>query len=291
MEPTTPSLSPDAPAPTLAESPRRTFLLGGLIGGAAGLLGGAAGVATAKAPGWSWTPKPEPEVKPEPPLDPVLKDQPEGTKLSYAQFGEDLVAAGLFYSIGVSKPTYLDVGAYEPIRSNNTYLFYRRGARGVLVEPNVAMTEKLKRERPDDKLIIAGVGIDDAASADYYVMSCDELNTFDKTQAERLDRETDQKILRVIKMPLLKLDRVIAENFGGAAPDFLSIDIEGLDYAVLKTLDYARFRPKVICVETLVTATLKHNPDTSKLLVEKGYELRGMTYPNVFFMDKQLLRK
>src|SRR5205807_3794 len=86
-----------------------------------------------------------------------------------------------------------------------------------------------------------------------------------------------------------KLNRVIAEHFGGAAPDYLSIDIEGLDYAVLKTLDYAKYRPKVICVETLITATLRHNPKTPELLADNGYELRGMTYPNMFFVDKRLL--
>ncbi len=274
MDPTQPT-----PAPTGAECcPRRSFMLGGLLGGAGGL-------AVAKASGWSWSPKPEPGPKP---LDPVPKGQPEGTKLSYAQFGEDLVAASLFYSIHVTHPTYLDIGAYRPIKSNNTYLFYRRGARGVLVEPNVALTEELRRERPEDKVLVAGIGIDDTPAADYYVMNIDELNTFDKGQAEHLER-AGQKILHVVKMPLVNINRVIADHFGGAAPDYLSIDIEGMDYAVLKTLDYARFRPKVICAETLITTTLKHNPDTVKLLNEKGYELRGMTYPNVFFMDKRLL--
>jgi hypothetical protein len=90
-------------------------------------------------------------------------------------------------------------------------------------------------------------------------------------------------------MPLVNINRVIAEHFGGAAPDFLSIDIEGMDFAVMKTLDYTRFRPKLICIETVITATMKHNPETLALMAEKGYELRGMTHPNTLFVDKHAI--
>jgi FkbM family methyltransferase len=264
-----------APAPAAAPSepaaekrsffrlPRRDFFFGGL----AGLIAG-------KAASWAQ------------PMEWTQKELPDGTKFSFAQFGEDLVAGGLFAAIGVDKPSYLDIGAYEPIRSNNTYLFHRRGGRGVLVEPNVALTDKLRRKRPGDTVLAAGIGITDDPEADYYVLSDDELNTFDKEQAERLTRETTTKLLKVVKMPLLNINRVIAEHFGGAAPDFLSIDIEGLDFAVLKTLDFSRFRPKLLCVETVITATMKHNPDTLALLAANGYELRGMTHPNTLFVDR-----
>jgi hypothetical protein len=159
----------------------------------------------------------------------------------------------------------------------------------VLVEPNVALTSKLQRKRPGDTVLVAGIGIDETPEADYFVLSDDELNTFDKDQADRLTRETSTKLLKVVKMPLVNINRVIADQFGGAAPDLISIDIEGLDYAVLKTLDYTRFRPKIICAETLITATMKHNPETLALLAEKGYELRGMTHPNTLFVDKRAL--
>lgn len=257
---------PGATRPPFLRLPRREFF----VGGVAGLLAG-------KAASWVQ------------PMEWTQKELPDGTKFSFAQFGEDLVASGLFAAIGVQKPSYMDVGAYEPIRSNNSYLFHRRGGRGVLVEPNVALTDKLRRKRPGDTVLVAGIGLDDTPEADYYVLSDDELNTFDKDQADRLTRETTTKLIKVVKMPLLNINRVIADHFRGAAPDFLSIDIEGLDFAVLKTLDFAKFRPKVICAETLITATMKHNPDTLALLAEKGYELRGMTHPNTLFVDKRAM--
>ncbi|MDY3562585.1 FkbM family methyltransferase [Gemmata sp. JC673] len=278
MEPISPS-DPVAPPP-----PRRSFLFGGLLGGAAGLVGGAGGLAAAKPPGWAWSPKPVLPAEPAPAM-------PNEAKPSYAQFGEDIVAAGLLASVRVEKPTYLDVGAYDPVASNNTYLFYTRGARGVLVEPNVAYTDRLKSVRPGDTVLAAGIGVTDATEADYYVLTADQLNTFDKAQVEHLERTTEHRLVRVVKTPLLNINRVIADHFGGVAPDFLSVDIEGLDLAVLRTLDFGRFRPKVVCVETLVTGTLAHRPELSQLFAEKGYELRGLTFPNALFMDKRVLNK
>jgi FkbM family methyltransferase len=252
--------------PSFFQLPRREFVVGGL-----------AGLILGKAASWVQ------------PLEWTQKELPDGTKFSFAQFGEDLVINSLRLMIGIDKPTYLDIGAYEPIRSNNTYLFYRLGGRGVLVEPNVSLTSKLRRKRPGDTVLAVGIGVDDTPAADYYVLSEPELNTFDKEQAERLTRETTIKIEQVVKMPLLSINRVIAEHFGGAAPDILSIDIESMDYAVLKTLDFKRFRPKVICAETLITLKHIHNPDTLKLLADNDYELRGMTMPNVIFVDKKQL--
>jgi FkbM family methyltransferase len=255
---------------------RRAFLFGGLIGGLAGATGGT-------AVGRLSVPTPPPEV--------IEQPLPTGTKLSYAQFGEDLIADSLFYALGMDKPTYMDIGAFEPIHSNNTYLFYLRGARGLLVEPNVALTERLKSTRPGDTVLVAGIGLDDTTEADYYVFADrPQENTFDKEQADRLVRDKQYKIEQVVKMPLVNINRAIAEHFDGAAPDYLSIDVEGLEFAILKTLDLKRFRPKVICVDTLVTGTLRHNPASTEYMLANGYDVRGMTYPNMLYIDKQLMK-
>jgi hypothetical protein len=85
------------------ELPRRDFLTGGI----AGLV---AGKALEWAQPLEWT---------------ELRGMPKGTKLTFAQFGEDAILAGLFRGFHIEKPSYLDIGAYEPILSNNTYMFYR----------------------------------------------------------------------------------------------------------------------------------------------------------------------
>jgi FkbM family methyltransferase len=225
------------------------------------------------------------------PLEWTLKGMPGGTRLSFAQCGEDLVVASLFDVLGIEAPTYLDIGAYEPILGSNTYLFYRRGGRGVLVEPNMDLIGRLEAARPRDTVLNVGVGITDEPSADYYRLNAPQLNTFDKGEAERVVRDAGGKlrIAEVVKMPLVPVNRVIADHFGGAAPDLLSVDVEGLDLAILKTLDFGTYRPKVICAETPAAGGPVTSAETVRFLEGKGYALRGMTFPNTVFVDKKLL--
>jgi FkbM family methyltransferase len=218
------------------------------------------------------------------------KHQPWPGHRTYAQSGEDVLMAYLCERFSISKPSYLDIGCWAPIEQNNTYLFYRLGGRGVLIEPNPAFADLIRKERPEDKFLGVGIGIDDATEADYYMFNQSPLNTFDPEQVERLKVSDPNVILeKTIKVPLVNINRVIAEHFGGKTPDIVSIDIEGLDLAVMKTLDYSKYRPKILCVETLIVKTTKHNPETTTFLASQGYELRGMTYPNTIYMDSKLL--
>jgi hypothetical protein len=210
--------------------------------------------------------------------------------LSFAQSGEDLIAHFIFHYLQIPKVTYMDVGAHEPVAINNTYFFYRRGFRGVLVEPNVEMCKKLRAVRPQDTTLEAGIGVTAAREADYYLMTESAWNTFSKEEAEHMTRVTGGaiKVERVIKMPLYEINEVMAKHFGGA-PTFLSIDAEGLHLAILKTIDFKRFRPAVICVETLVAGTKQHIPEIPAFMETQKYVVRGSTFVNTLFVDGNLI--
>src|SRR5450432_2860915 len=76
---------------------------------------------------------------------------------SYAQQGEDLVVQNLFDMVRIKGPiTYLDVRAYDPVFDSNTYAFYKAGGHGVLVEPNPAKIDRLRKVRPRDKTLNVG---------------------------------------------------------------------------------------------------------------------------------------
>ena len=173
-----------------------------------------------------------------------------------------MIVAEIFDDLKVMKPTYLDVGAFLPIFANNTYLFYQQGGRGVLVEPNVDLIPELRAKRPGDTVLNVGIGLTEQGAADYYCMTLSQWNTFDKAEAERRVVKTggEVEIERVVKMPLVPINRIMAEHFPQGGPDFLSIDIESLDLAVLRTLDFSRFRPKVICTETLIALDVPDGP-------------------------------
>ena len=93
--------------------------------------------------------------------------------------------------------------------------------------------------------------ITDETEADFYVFDeHSQLNTFSKEWADKYIAEYGPAILKeVVKMPLVNINRVLEEHFQ-AGPHIFSIDVEGLDYDILKTLDFERFRPSLFCVET-----------------------------------------
>jgi FkbM family methyltransferase len=213
---------------------------------------------------------------------------------SYAQQGEDLVVQHLLSVAGVAKPTYLDVGAFDPVVHSNTYLMYRAGGHGVLVEPNPAKVDRLRGGRPNDVTLNIGVGVEAGSStSDYYVIggpSQGLFNTFSKKDAELVQRASNglHYIEKVMKLPLENINAIMKQHLGGA-PNFLSIDTEGLDLDILKTMDFERYRPDVICVETLELGSDHVGLDILRFLESKRYSARGATFVNTIFIDDRHL--
>jgi hypothetical protein len=209
---------------------------------------------------------------------------------TFAQCGEDVIVYFMLRHLGIKDVNYLDVGAFHPIEISNTYFFYSLGYHGVLVEPNVAMCEELRKVRPKDKTLEAGIGVTSVREADYYVMTNPAWNTFSKEEAEHEVEATKGRvsIKEIRKMPLLDINSVMDTHFKGA-PAFLSIDAEGLHLAILKSIDFKRFRPKIICAETLVSATNRSIPEIPAFMETQGYVERGKTFVNSIFVDSEIL--
>jgi FkbM family methyltransferase len=225
----------------------------------------------------------EPKAPPPPPPPP-----PEG-RVTYAQQAEDLIIADIFGYLGIKEIRYLDIGANDPIQDSNTYLFYKQGHRGVLVEPNPAYGPKYREKRPGDNVLEVGVGVTDQQEADYYMVDAHPgLNTFSKEVADK-HAALGRKIT-VTKRKLVNINKVIADNFT-TPPNFISIDIEGLDLDILKTLDFDKYRPAVICVETLVVNTRKIDPAIEEFMRSRKYTARGATFVNTIFVANELCQE
>ena len=214
-----------------------------------------------------------------------------GGRVSFAEHGEDLVIEGIFEALDIRTQSYVDIGAWDPIISNNTYLFYCKGSRGVLIEPNPAFFAKLKSVRPNDTVLNIGIGVTDQKEADYYILpGAGELNTFSKEQADAWTKTVGHQVIqKVTKMPLVNINEVLRGNMG-RGPDLLSVDTEGFDERILKSLDFERFRPKVICAETLEPDTKKVLQSIVSFLESKDYSVRGSTFVNTVFLDNSLTK-
>jgi FkbM family methyltransferase len=213
--------------------------------------------------------------------------QPKG-RLSFSQQGEDIALFHIMRDLlKVKTPTYVDIGAADPVESNNTFLLYWTGGHGVLVEPNPMYVEKLRLRRPRDVVVASGVGVTDATEADYYVIrGKPTLNTFSPEEAARLRAGAKEDVVEaVVKMPLISVNRLLATHVG-KAPDLLSIDVEGMDFDVLRTLDFAAYRPGAIIAETIRMGTVDVNAELVDFVVSHGYAVRGGSMINTIFVDR-----
>ena len=214
---------------------------------------------------------------------------PPHVERSYAQAGEDRILSYLFGTMGVVQPSYLDIGANLPKTGSNTFLFYERGSEGVCVEADPALFENLSKVRTRDRCINAGITFDDRKEADFYVFSVPALNTLSKEEAEFRERTGSCRVEKIIRIPLKTINEVIEENFD-RTPDLLSLDIEGIDLEVLKSLDFERHRPLAMCVETI---TFSENRTEEKIVeildfvTSKGYFIYADTHINTIFVDEE----
>jgi FkbM family methyltransferase len=206
---------------------------------------------------------------------------------SYSQAGEDVILSFLFADKKMNKVSYLDIGTSAPDLCNNTYLLYKKGNRGVCVEADNTLVQFIQKVRPGDKVINIGVAASDQEEADFYIFDIKGLNTFDRDEAGRREACGTYKIKQVVKVPLISINKIVKENFT-TFPDFLSIDIEGLDLVVLKSLDFNQFPIPVICVETCTYSENHIRPkdySIAEFITSKGYEVYADTYINTIFVN------
>lgn len=83
-------------------------------------------------------------------------------------YGEHLEDALLLHLLekmnkSINKIRYLEIGTNDPVINNNTYALYRKGARGILVDPLPTVALLARKSRPEDRFINAAVTDNDNA--------------------------------------------------------------------------------------------------------------------------------
>jgi len=215
----------------------------------------------------------------------------EGKK-SYAQFGEDLIIDMLFHILGKKKINYLDIGANFPKHYSNTYFFYKRGNTGVCIEPDKELYESYTKIRPRDQVLNIGIGsgMEDEFKDFYYYEGYKKgLNTFSEVRVKEIENVLKDKTQKRSVM-LSNINKIIAKYFT-SVPDLLSIDVEGLDLEIMKSLDFEKYAPSVICCEinTLNDKNeIVENVDLKQLLLTNGYFEYAHTFINGIYLHKKL---
>ena len=204
---------------------------------------------------------------------------------SFSQNGEDLVIHRLLKN--KKKGFYVDIGANDPTRFNNTKYFYLRGWRGINIEPDLDCFIKLKRERLRDINLNIGIGKTNSELT-FYQFKTKTLSTFSKSEAEKY-RSQGYTLLAKKSVKVKKLSNVLRKYLKGKKIDFMAIDTEGFDNAVLASNDWVKYRPKIICIESVRHLIKKLGRDThlEDILVKRGYVKRLDNGLNSFYIDNR----
>lgn len=202
-------------------------------------------------------------------------------KFSYGFTGEDRILESLIKPRITEPGFFVDVGCNHPIFLSNTYLFYRRGWRGVCVDANEKLIRRYKYYRPKDHAVCALVS-DTKETRTFYHLTNDVLST---TEPEFLKSYTDQgQKFYTTAMEPVSLTTILDNARAPQHIDLLSIDTEEHDFHVLKSLDLTRYTPSIIIieVENFNPADPSENPVVSYLVSNK-YKLEGFVLTNLYF--------
>ena len=184
---------------------------------------------------------------------------------SYAQNHEDIVLRRVLRD--VPRGRYVEVGANHPTIKSVSYLFYRLGWRGALIEPQPDLCDLLHRVRPGDEVFQCVA----------YESTVDTMRLYEVPQATRstlvkevADAYGDWRSEHVSARTL----NDILDSLTWASDEihFMTIDVEGAEPEVLKGLDLTRFRPWVLVVESVHPVTLNDTSSSwARILEDNGY--------------------
>ena len=216
------------------------------------------------------------------------KPATEFKKSSFSQCGEDILVNYIFSLRSIDKPSYIDIGANHPFFLSNTALFYEKGCRGINIEANPQLIENFKINRPED--INLNIGIDgEDGELDFFIMKDNTLSTFSKSECDSMILQ-GKPLLEIKKISLTTISSILKKYFNNKFPDFLSLDVEGLDMKIIQSIDFNQSFPKVICVEAAEYSPIGAGARRSELidfLIGKGYYEYANTNLNAIMVRKE----
>ena len=211
----------------------------------------------------------------------IKKPQQRFARRCYSQEGEDMILQRLFGQR--REGFFVDVGAHHPFRYSNTYLFYKKGWRGINIDATPGSMREFKKYRPADINLELAVSQTPGESC-FYLFDDPAYNTFDAEAAEKAQL-AGATLLERNNIACRPLKEILNEHLREHQEiDFLSVDVEGFDLQVLKSNDWNRYKPECVLVECLdipLPELSEHN--TYIYLRSLGYNIFAKTVNTVFF--------
>jgi len=199
----------------------------------------------------------------------------------YSQEGEDMLLQRIFGRR--REGFFVDVGAHHPFRYSNTYLFYKKGWRGINIDATPGTMLSFNKYRPEDINLEVAISQTPGESC-FYLFDDHAYNTLDADAAERA-QIAGAKLLKKTTIASAPLKDILEKYFpANRKIDFLSVDVEGYDLEVLKSNDWNHFRPEYVLVECLCTSLPEIAKDDIYIYLKThGYDIFAKTVNTFFF--------
>jgi FkbM family methyltransferase len=207
----------------------------------------------------------------------------------YAQIKQDLLAFDFFRLHPAFHRVFLDVGAFDGMGFSNSRLFFEKGWSGVCVEPVLKNYRKLESLYENTNVMTIR-----AAATDYEGEL--ELNVATIPWAEDwgsdVSSSTDDALERwpdyvweKETVPAMTANSILEKNKVERV-DFVSIDVEGHEMAVLRGFDLQKYKPQLLVVEY---SSPEERKDLIRYMKFQGYALWIDNGQDIFFVIKLAL--
>jgi FkbM family methyltransferase len=201
----------------------------------------------------------------------------------YSEARETMEIRRLLRAKKGDKRFFVELGANDGVTLSSTLGLIRDGWSGLAVEANPAVFARLKNNWQafsKVKIVCAAVA-PEAGPVKLYLGKNDPdglLSTISTEESEWFKEHRSENSVEVSGIPLtVLLDREGAPQ----RPDLLLVDTEGMDYDILLTLDFQKYRPKLIVTEDYEPK----NADKFDLLRRTGYSFSKRVGCNTFWVD------
>jgi FkbM family methyltransferase len=157
---------------------------------------------------------------------------------------------------GYKNGFFVDVGAHDGVTINNTLYFEKyNNWTGINIEPIKTVYDKLVANRPNNINLNCAVCNNDGeteflCNVGYTEMISGIKNNFDPRHMQRLERENQQmgSSTEIITVNTKKLETIFSEH-DIKHVNYLSIDVEGSEFEVIKSINFDKVFIDVIGFE------------------------------------------
>lgn len=186
------------------------------------------------------------------------------------------------------KGFFIDIGAHDGVTISNTLYFEKKkNWDGICIEPNPNVFDKLRQNRKSQNLnVCIGNGnrtVKFTKIEGYSEMLSGISDSYDQRHLERINHEIAAKggTKTEIDVAMITLDSI--DNLKGQNIDFISIDTEGNEFDIVKSINFDALQISALVIEN------NYNDDRIRnYLQDFGYSLiHKLDCDEIFLMKKQ----